>query len=215
MTVRLLNPRLRAVAAAALPLAALLAAPSQAQYKIVGSDGKVTYSDRMPSSSEARVSALGARSALTAPAVELPFELRKVAGRYPVTLYVSTGACEPCDAGRNLLKQRGIPYAEKQVQSAEDSEALEKLSGGRDAPTLTIGTQVVRGVSADLWNSYLDAAGYPRDSRLPANYQAPAPTPIVERREVAVAPAAPAVRRPVAEAPAFPLRELDATGIRF
>ena len=215
MTVRLLNPRLRAVAAAALPLAALLAAaPSQAQYKIVGSDGKVTYSDRMPSSSEARVSALGARSALPAPAVELPFELRKVAGRYPVTLYVSTGACEPCDAGRNLLKQRGIPYAEKQVQSAEDSEALEKLSGGRDAPTLTIGTQVVRGVSADLWNSYLDAAGYPRDSRLPANYQPPAPTPIVERRQVAVAPAAPAVRRPVAEAPA-PLREPDATGIRF
>jgi len=214
MTVRLLNPRLRAVAAAALPLAALLAAPSQAQYKIVGSDGKVTYSDRMPSSSEARVSALGARSALPAPAVELPFELRKVAGRYPVTLYVSTGACEPCDAGRSLLRQRGIPYAEKQVQSAEDSEALEKLSGGRDAPTLTIGTQVVRGVSADLWNSYLDAAGYPRDSRLPANYQPPAPTPIVERRQVAVAPAAPAVRRPVAEAPA-PLREPDATGIRF
>ena len=188
MTVRLLNPRLRAVAAAALPLAALLAAaPSQAQYKIVGSDGKVTYSDRMPSSSEARVSALGARSALTAPAVELPFELRKVASRYPVTLYVSTGACEPCDAGRNLLKQRGIPYAEKQVQSAEDSEALEKLSGGRDAPTLTIGTQVVRGVSADLWNSYLDAAGYPRESKLPSSYQYKAPSPIVERREASAA----------------------------
>ena len=212
MTVRLFRPSLRAIVAAAALL--LASAPSQAQYKIIGGDGKVTYSDRMPSSAEGRVSALGARPGAAAPAVELPFELRKVAGRYPVTLYVSTGACEPCDAGRSLLRQRGVPYAEKQVQSAEDSEALEKLSGGRDAPTLTIGTQVVRGVSADLWNSYLDAAGYPRASQLPANYRPPAPTPIVERREVAAAPA-PEVRRPVAETPS-PTREPVASGgIRF
>ena len=70
----------------------------------------------------------------------------------------------------------------------EDSQALEKLSGGRDAPTLAIGGQIVRGMSADLWNSYLDAAGYPRESKLPASYQYKAPSPIVERREASAAP---------------------------
>ena len=75
--------------------------------------------------------------------------------------------------------------------SVEDSEALEKLSGGRDAPTLTIGSQIVRGMAPDLWNSYLDAAGYPRESKLPSSYQYRPPTPIVERREAAAAARAP------------------------
>ena len=198
MIARIVRFPLRLALAGALPLLALLTpTPAPAQYKVVGSDGRVTYTDRVPSAAEGQVSALGARSAAPAPAVVLPFELRQVAARYPVTLYATTGTCEPCDAGRALLRQRGIPYAEKQVLSAEDSEALERLSGGRDAPTLTIGTQVVRGLSADLWNSYLDAAGYPRESRLPANYQAPAATPVVERREAAATVPAAAARAPL------------------
>ena len=188
MIARIVRFPLRLALAGALPLLALLVpTPAPAQYKVVGSDGRVTYTDRVPSAAEGQVSALGARSAAPAPAVVLPFELRQVAARYPVTLYATTGTCEPCDAGRALLRQRGIPYAEKQVLSAEDSEALERLSGGRDAPTLTIGTQVVRGLSADLWNSYLDAAGYPRESKLPSSYQYKTPSPIVERREASAA----------------------------
>lgn len=172
-----------------LPLAALLVAlPGQAQYKVVGPDGKVTYTDRQPS--VGKVSSFGTRSA---PSLEtnLPFDLRQPVARYPVTLYVSGGNCEPCEAARQLLRQRGVPFAEKQVLSAEDSEALERLSGGRDAPTLAIGSQNLRGLAPAVWGSYLDAAGYPRESRLPATYQNPAPTPITEKREsVARAPAA-------------------------
>jgi len=179
---------LRLALAGALPLLALLVpTPAPAQYKVVGSDGRVTYTDRVPSAAEGQVSALGARSVAPAPAVVLPFELHQVARRYPVTLYATTGTCEPCDAGRALLRQRGIPYAEKQVLGVEDSQALEKLSGGRDAPTLAIGGQIVRGMSPDLWNSYLDAAGYPRESKLPSTYQYKAPSPIVERREASAA----------------------------
>lgn len=215
MIARTLRFPLRLALACALPLLALLApTPAPAQYKLVGSDGRITYTDRVPSAAEGQVSALGARSAAAAPAVVLPFELRQVAGRYPVTLYVTTGTCEPCDAGRALLRQRGIPYAEKQVQSAEDSQALERLSGGRDAPTLTIGTQVVRGLSADLWNSYLDAAGYPRESRLPASYQAPAATPVVERREAAATLPAAVTRAPL-EAPAAARAPEESGSIRF
>jgi glutaredoxin len=200
-----------------VPCLALLllgtAAPAQAQYKVIGADGKVTYTDRAPNAGEGRVTALGARNAAGVPEVELPFELRQVASRYPVTLYVTSGTCEPCESGRALLRQRGIPYAEKQVLSAEDSEALEKLSGGRDAPTLTIGSQIVRGMASDLWNSYLDAAGYPRESKLPASYVYRPATPVVERREAAAPPRPP--QRSVPEASPFERAPAPSGGIRF
>ena len=176
------------LAARALPLLAMaIALPAEAQYKVIGADGKATYTDRIPNPNDGQARALNARTAPVAVEPELPLELRQVANRYPVTLYTVTGACEPCQTGRTLLRQRGIPYAEKQVLGVEDSQALEKLSGGRDAPTLAIGGQIVRGMSADLWNSYLDAAGYPRESKLPSSYQYKAPSPIVERREASAA----------------------------
>lgn len=197
------------------PLVALLAAlPAQAQYKVVGPDGKVTYTDRPPPSNTARVTSLGSRAPVTGPTDQaLPLELREPAAKYPVTLYTVTGACEPCQSARQLLRQRGVPYSEKQVQTPEDSEALQRLSGGRDAPTLAIGSQMMRGLAPEVWGSYLDAAGYPRESRLPATYQYAAATSIVERREAAAAakPAAAASRpdAPTAPAPASP------SGIKF
>jgi len=200
------------------PLFALLAAgPALAQYKVVGPDGKVTYTDRAPTSSEGKAVPLASKGGAGTPAPQapLPVELRQVAARYPVTLYTITGACELCTTARQFLRQRGIPYAEKQVLSPEDTDALEKLSGGRDIPTLSIGSQTLRGLASEVWTSYLDAAGYPRESRLPANYQYAAATPITERTARAAdaaasaAPAAPAAAPAPAPAPANP------TGIKF
>ncbi|MEO7335138.1 MAG: glutaredoxin family protein, partial [Caldimonas sp.] len=197
--------------------ALLLAFPCQAQFKIIGADGKVTYTDRAPGTSDGQVKSFGARGASAAAEAPLPLELRQAAARYPVTLYTSVGACEPCESARSMLKSRGIPYAEKQVSSAEDSLALEKISGGRDAPTLSIGSQIVRGLSADLWNSYLDAAGYPRESKLPASYQYRAPSPIVERREASAARPASATPgdQKATEPSAFERSPVTNGGIRF
>lgn len=177
----------RALAPAAVALLGAALAPGAlaAQYKVIGADGKVTYTDREPNTTEGKVSALGARAQAQAPEPELPFELRTVASRYPVTLYTASGACEPCNSARQLLKSRGVPFSERQVVTAEDSDALESLSGAREAPTLTIGSQTLRGLANDVWSSYLDAAGYPRQSLLPSNYQYRPATPIVERRETA------------------------------
>jgi hypothetical protein len=164
----------------------LVALQSHAQYKVTGPDGKVTYTDRPPISTDSKVTAINARSG--ASEVSLPLDLRRAVSRYPVTLFVAGAACEPCDAGRQMLRQRGIPFSERQAQTPEDNEALERLSGGRDTPTLSIGSQILRGLSPEIWASYLDAAGYPRESQLPANYQYPAAAPVVAR---AAAPRAP------------------------
>ncbi|MDP9044714.1 MAG: glutaredoxin family protein, partial [Pseudomonadota bacterium] len=149
-----IGSRRRLLCSALLALAA--ATGAQAQYKVIGPDGKVTYTDRPPAASTAKVTALGTHAdASAAVDASLPLDLRQPVAKYPVTLYTVSGACDPCQSARQMLRQRGIPYAEKQVQSPEDTDALERLSGGRDAPTLAIGSQFLRGLAPDVWSSYL------------------------------------------------------------
>jgi len=203
----------------AFVVGALLLATSgvQAQFKVIGADGKVTYTDREPSQPEGKVTALGAKAQAQAAEPDLPFDLRQAASKYPVTLYTTSGACEPCSQARQFLKQRGVPYSERQATSVADIEALEKISGGREAPALTVGSQVLRGFAGDSWGQYLDAAGYPRDSHLPSTYQYRPATPIAERRDAAVARSGDAAPPP---ADAFPRATAPAApgpsgGIRF
>jgi len=195
--------------------ALLLCGPAQALYKVVGPDGKVTYTDRIPSPTDGKVTPLNASGNSVADTGALPFELRQVSLRYPVTLY-SIADCAPCDSARALLRQRGVPHAERLIVTEEDAEALQRLAGTRDVPTLTIGQQPLRGLSAESWNAYLDSAGYPRESRLPAGYQFPTATTLTERREPAratpsIARAEPDTSVPEAAKPAAP----TASGLRF
>lgn len=162
---------------------------SQAQqvYRSVGPDGKVTFSDLPPApASNAKVSAASASPAGGEASVALPFELRQVAAKYPVTLYTGDN-CAPCGAGRSLLTSRGIPFIEKTVTTNEDVQSLQRLSGSNSLPFLTIGGQQLRGFSDAEWTQYLNAAGYPASSVLPAGYRRPAAAPLVA---VASAPVA-------------------------
>ena len=192
--------------------ATFTAVPAQALYKVVGPDGKVTYTDQPSVSTDNKVQSVGARGGV-ANDVALPFELRQAAQRYPVTLYVASD-CSPCDAGRQLLRQRGIPFSEKLVTTADDSSALQRLTGATSLPALTVGAQVVRGWQREDWMSYLDAAGYPKESRLPANFPQGKAEPLTEARQATPAPTAPQraapAPAPVAAEPAPP-----PSGIRF
>ncbi len=197
---------------APLALALLLcAAPASALYKVVQPDGTVTYTDRPPTDDQpSRVTPLGRSGAPKAPESGLPLELRQAAARHPVTLY-TTEDCTPCDNGRKLLQQRGVPYAEKRIVTDEDTAALERLVGGRSVPALTIGAQPLRGFSAADWGAFLDAAGYPRTSRLPRDWPTPAVTPLTERAAVVPAAATPTP----APTPAPAAEPQPTTGIRF
>ncbi len=183
---------------------ALAVLPVCAQYKVVLPDGRTVYTDRPPADSSSRVTSVGpakttasaARAAAPAGgasplAAGLPTELRSVVQRYPVTLYTTTD-CPPCDNARRLLQQRGIPYAERRVVNEDDALALERLLGARTLPALSIGSQPLRGFAEADWSNFLDAAGYPRESRLPKGWKAAEVTPLVERVAAPAAPAAPA-----------------------
>lgn len=195
------------------------ALPAIAQYKIVGPDGRVTYTDRPPSDGSLTVTDLASAGRTSASSQSgpsgpsLPDALKRVADRFPVTLFTSQD-CSPCEAGRDYLKRRGIPYVERQVVNSDDAAALERTVGGRTLPALTVGGQALRGFGADDWASYLDAAGYPQQSQLPAGWEPAPPSPLVARVPVTTR----TNQRPApAQAPEAPERIPPSTGttIRF
>ena len=205
-----------------LPVSTLLllcCGAAVAQYKVVRPDGSVTYTDRPPvDAANLRITPLGraAQSATAPPAAEagLPIELRQAAQRYPVTLYASAD-CPPCDTGRRLLQQRGVPFGERRIATDEDAQALERLVGGRSVPALTIGAQQLRGFSETDWTAYLDAAGYPRESRLPRNWPVQPATPLVERVPVPRGAAGIPASAPTPRNDEIQVPELPSAGVRF
>lgn len=148
---------------------------AQVPYKVTGPDGRVTYTDR-PSNEARSVRPLGTTVAAS-PAESgwlegLPFTLRQVALRFPVTLYTAAG-CVPCDQGRQLLQQRGVPFKEFTVDAGAGSE-LRRREGTDHLPVMRLGQQQLLGFEAGEWQQMLGAAGYPTQSAIPASWQAPA-----------------------------------------
>jgi glutaredoxin len=209
----------KALLALTLLAAALYSPLSQAQqvYRIVGPDGKVTFSDQPPpAASNAKVNATTPGGGGGAASAGLPFELRQVASKYPVTLYTGEN-CGPCGAARNMLTNRGIPFSERTITSNDDIQALQRLSGDASLPFATIGGQQLKGFSDSEWTQFLNAAGYPATSTLPASYRRPAATPLVT---VSTPPAATAAGgaapRPAAPAPTPVQAPVDnPSGIKF
>jgi glutaredoxin len=221
------RPRFAMAALVGLLAAASFGVGAQQVYRIIGPDGKVTFSDRPPPDATAKA----ATPAGAAPAAggggsglgALPFDLRTVAAKYPVTLYTGPD-CGPCGAGRSFLEGRGIPYTERTVSTADDIEALKRLAGQARLPFLTIGGQQMRGFSDAEWGTFLDAAGYPKTSQLPSGYRNPTAAPLVAvqappaRPEGGAAAAGGANQnRPPAAAAAAPAEPPPAnpSGIRF
>jgi glutaredoxin len=205
---------IKLIAACALLLGATAISIAQPIYRSVGPDGKVTFSDKPPVSANVKVTNAAGASGSGMASSSWPYELRQVSQKYPVTLYTSEN-CAPCQTARSMLLTRGVPFSEKTVTTAEDSQALLRLSGENSLPFATIGGQQLKGFSDVEWTQFLNAAGYPATFTLPSSYRQPAATPLV------VVAAAPATSAPAATArsaaPMPPAKPAAAnpSGIRF
>lgn len=166
----------------------LCATAAHAQlYKSVGPNGKVTYSDTPPASAnkvETKTLAIGGISAS-----DFPFEVAEAVKSHPVTLY-TTRDCIPCDDGRKLLTERGVPFTEKTVNNNEDIAQFRKVGGDSNLPLLIVGRSNERGYDTGAWNSALTSAGYPTSNMLPKTYRnpsaeaaAPAPKPVASAKQ--------------------------------
>jgi len=167
-------------AAAAFALVAATAAAQGQTYKWKDAAGVTHYSDTPPPKVAAQVLRPDSQP-VTSPS--LPYELARAVRLHPVTLYTTAG-CDACDQGRALLRARGIPFAEKTVNTAEDREQLQRAGGKDELPLLVVGNRRVTGFTAGAWNEALDSASYPRKTMLPPGYQtgaaeaaAPVPPP--------------------------------------
>jgi glutaredoxin len=188
---------------------------AQPVYRNVDKTGKVTFSDQPPSANAPAAPARAGNTVASAGG-SLPYELRQVVQRYPVTLYANE-ECGPCAAGRSLLVTRGVPFDERTVKSNEDVAALQRLSGQNSLPLLSIGAQQLKGFSDAEWSQYLDAAGYPKSSQLPTGWRNGPAQPLVAQQpapEPAPAAAAPAPAADVPAAASGPTPSNPA-GIRF
>ena len=106
----------------------------------------------------------------------LPAALGRVARSFPVVLYV-TDDCNPCELGRKLLVERGVPYVERKVSAMADVEAFRRLGFGEVGfPSISVGRERSTGFDSQAWVRLLDAAGYPAESMLPAGWRPPAAT---------------------------------------
>lgn len=202
-----------------------LGSAQAAEYKWVGPDGRVNYSDKAPPPG-AELLRTGSRNA--AAPIEgdeaLPYAVRMPAAKYPVSLYV-TKDCGPCKTARDHLVKRGIPFAEISLRNRTDADAFKKLGfDGQTLPGLLVGRQTATGYEAGSYDALLDAAGYPKSSMLPANYVFGAPKPLskpppepsdndaaIGNAESAASAAPVAKRMPPAPPPAIPVRQA-ATG---
>ncbi len=205
--------RLARLAAVALLLGGVTVG-ALAQYKIVGPDGKVTYTDKPPTASDIKPS-----KGTPAPAGSggLPYETRTAMGKYPVTLY-TTKNCPGCDHARSALRTRGVPFTEFTVSTDADFASFQQRFNGLTSPIIVIGNQTMRGYSANDLSGYLDAAGYPPQARL-TGYNWPAATPLSPQSTLAPAAggeaAADASAAASAAAPAPLLPPPSKSGIQF
>ena len=144
-----------------------------AQYKIVGPDGKVTYTDKPPAAADIRPS-----KGSPAPGgnAGMPYETRQAMGKYPVTLY-STHSCPQCDSARQALRQRGVPFNEYTVNTDSDYAAYKSRTGMNTFPAVMVGSNTVKGWSPVDLGGYLDAAGYPAQAHL-TGYNWPPASPL-------------------------------------
>lgn len=184
-------------------LSLLMAGSAMAQvYRQVDKNGVVSYSDQPPTRAAQPATPRGGtvNEMPDTSAGSLPYELRQVVQRYPVTLYTGD-ECQPCSAARSMLTTRGVPFSERTVKTNDDVAALQRLSGQNTLPVVSIGTQQLKGYSDIEWSQYLDAAGYPKSNQLSAGYARPPAQPLVAVKEAPTPAARPPATAAVPVAP--------------
>lgn len=202
---------------AALLCVAMVVAPSVAQaklYKVVGPDGKVTYTDKPPTKkAKGKVKNMDGQASTNIK--KLPATLRKPASKYPVVLYTSTdSACQGCDAARNLLRKRGIPHTEKLVNTPQDWNAFRKKTNNDALPLIKIGSKQIVGFKASKWNEYLTVAEYPKTSVLKKNHKFAKAKPLTNPKPVKKANTEKAKKLTDAELHDLEIREREEEALR-
>ena len=86
-----------------------------------------------------------------------------------------------------MAAEAARPFAERTIESADDSMEFKRLTGAEGVPVATLGTKPMIAFDPDEWNNGLDAAGYPQKSQLPRNFQQEPARPLTQKTTAAAA----------------------------
>jgi glutaredoxin len=169
-----------AAAATALSLALAPAlAPAQQLYRWTDETGRVHVTDTAPPPTARDVERTKFERSAGEPD-QVPFALKKPMQDAPVTLYTSPSCKDPCSQARAALNRRGVPFKEIVVWNPETNAELQRVSGARQVPTLTVGSVVQKGFAQSAFDNALDIGGYPQLGTLPPREQAAPAAPTLE-----------------------------------
>ena len=137
-----------------------LSANAQADtYRWVDQSGKVHYGD-VPSDKAVKLEQKKFGVTPEAEDANLPYSTRFARQNFPVTLYTSSNCGDPCRQARDFLNKRGVPFAEKILDTKEEIDAFKLKAGGDTVPALSVGKTWLKNFETGQWSSELDIAGY-------------------------------------------------------
>jgi glutaredoxin len=154
-------------------------------YRWTDTRGQVNYGDRPPPDA-LNLLRIDLRQIGEQVQSLLPYQVRRAQSMYPVMLFTA-GKCPPCVTAREFLVKRGIPFAERTIETGDDSIELKRLTQAEGVPVATVGTASLIGFDPDEWNITLDASGYPKTSQLTSAFRQEPARPLTQKEK---APAA-------------------------
>lgn len=141
--------------------------------------GQINYGDYPPADAK-NILKIDLMTIGTTTQALLPYQLRAAANSFPVILFTAKN-CPPCNSARDYLVKRGVPFAERTVETGDDGMEFKRLTGAEGVPVATLGGQVLVAFDSDSWSNALDATGYPRSSMLPAHFRAEPARPLTQK----------------------------------
>jgi len=112
----------------------------------------------------------------------LPYLVRRAASNFPVMLFTSKN-CPPCVSSRDFLNKLGVPFAERTIETADDSMEFKRLTGAEGVPVVMLGVKPLIAFDPAEWNNALDATGYPPTSQLPRSFKQEPARPLTQREK--------------------------------
>jgi len=127
-------------------------------YRVVGPDGRVTYTDQAPqgkgtSVKEVSIPSYPQPQRWQAP----PSSNESEASTSPsseLVMYASQ-SCGYCKQARSYMKAKGIAYREVDVGKDKAGAAEFARLGGKGVPLFSLGRQTLAGFSADSFDAFL------------------------------------------------------------
>ena len=148
--------------AVAFGIAAGAASAQSPMYKVVGPDGRVTYTNEKPPAG-AKASVIESRvNSYSGPPVvsgKAPASKAPAAARPEIRMY-ATDWCGYCRQARQYFAQRGIRFTEVDIEKSPAGRAEYDRLGVRGVPVILVGAQRMVGFSEQSMSQLLKSTGY-------------------------------------------------------